>query len=122
MERKPIRSQLEIQTKYTFLGGMKTNSKVTQNPNQRYSLPNLTLMADDPMKSYLHQILDDIVFVYFSCYPFEKVPSPSQVTKQVDWEGVINLVFVYLRPAPAPTNVSRVPILSIKEKIVFVCM
>ena len=30
---------------------------------------------------------------------------PSEVTKQVDWESVINLVFVYLRPTPGPTNV-----------------
>ena len=39
----------------------------------------------------------------------KKIPSPSQVTKQVDWEGVINLVFVYLHPEPGPTIVSRVP-------------
>ena len=50
----------------------------------------------------------------------KKIPSPSQVTKQVDWEGVINLVFVYLHPEPGPTNVSRVPTpptLRIKENL-----
>ena len=44
---------------------------------------------------------------------------PSQVTKQVDWESVINLVFVYLRPVPRPTNVSR---LRIREIFVYLCL
>ena len=35
-----------------------------------------------------------------------RLKSPrSEVTKQVDWDSVINLVFVYLRPtAPGPTH------------------